>query len=138
MTQVRKPAEAREKDLRLAIYRIERGRAHTKATKLSIAAVAREAGVTPALIHNHYPAIAEAIRLKLGTSSRQQRDAKQDQLKVEREKNRALRKELETMRSQLAALASINEMLLAENRILKVKEDNPKVIDIGRSPGRAQ
>lgn len=51
----RKNAEAREKDLRLAMHRIERGRARTGESKLSIAAVAREAGVTTALIHNPLP-----------------------------------------------------------------------------------
>ncbi|MCW5185274.1 hypothetical protein [Burkholderia cenocepacia] len=49
MAETRKSGEAREKELRLAIHRIQRGRAHTKVTKLSIAAVAREAGVSPAL-----------------------------------------------------------------------------------------
>ena len=62
MSQQRKSASARERDLRLAILRIERGRSHTKATRISIASVAREAGVSSALIHNHYPAIADAIR----------------------------------------------------------------------------
>ena len=36
-----KPAEDREKDLKLAIYRLQKGRAHTKETKVTIAAVAR-------------------------------------------------------------------------------------------------
>jgi hypothetical protein len=41
MSQQRKSASARERDLRLAILRIERGRSHTKATQISIASVAR-------------------------------------------------------------------------------------------------
>ncbi|WP_339540135.1 TetR/AcrR family transcriptional regulator [Pseudomonas sp. RA_5y_Pfl1_P24] len=55
-----KPAEDREKDLKLALYRIQRVRAHTGETKVTIAAVASKAGVSSALIHNHYPNIAEA------------------------------------------------------------------------------
>lgn len=121
MVQQRKTAEHREKDLKLAIYRIERGRAHSKATKLSIAAVAREAEVTPALIHNHYPLIANEIRMKLGASSRQQRDAKHDELKRERERNKALRGELAEMRTQVSSLATINEMLHLEIRSLKAQ-----------------
>lgn len=119
MSQQRKSATTREKELRLAIYRIERGRAHTAATKLSVSAVAREAGVTPALIHNHYPSIAEEIRVKLGASSRERRDAARDELKLEREKTNKLRKELAEATSQIAKLASINETLLLENQVLR-------------------
>ncbi|WP_218827933.1 MULTISPECIES: hypothetical protein [unclassified Burkholderia] len=74
MAETRKSGEAREKELRLAIHRIQRGRAHTKATTLNIATVAREAGVSPALIHNHYPGIAEIIRNAQGRDNRAQRE----------------------------------------------------------------
>ncbi|MCF3159777.1 TetR family transcriptional regulator, partial [Pseudomonas juntendi] len=42
--------------------------------KLSITSVARAAGVTPGLIHNTYPSIAERIRNIVGKSVRAQRD----------------------------------------------------------------
>lgn len=129
MTTKRKPAEARRKDLKLAISRIERGRAHTKATKLSITSVAKEAGVTPALIHNQYPDIAEDIRDKQGRSNRAQRDAKHGELLEEREKNRTLRAEVAELRLQVARLASINEVLVMENRVLKAKKADGKVSD---------
>lgn len=119
MTKLRKSFEAREKDLRLAIHRIERGRSHTKATKLSVSAVAREAGVTPALIHNHYSSIAEEIRAKVGATSRQQRDAKVSELKDIQAKNRDLRQQLSDAGNQVSKLASINEMLLMENSTLR-------------------
>lgn len=118
MTSVRKNADIREKEIRLAIFRIERGRSHTDATKLTISAVAREAGVSSSLLHNHYAAIAEEIRTKQGASSRQKLDAKQDDLSIERGKTKALRGELEELRMQVAKLASINEMLEIENRTL--------------------
>jgi len=92
--------------------------------------VAHEAGVTPALIHNHYPDIAEAIREAQGRSSRAQRDVKHEQLLAERERNRALRAENQALRSQLARLASINEVLQAENRVLEAKQRDSKVVDI--------
>lgn len=69
MSKQRKPADKREKDLRLAMFRIQRGRAHTDVEKLSISSVAREAGVSASLIHNHYPDIAEAIRLAQGAAA---------------------------------------------------------------------
>jgi len=134
MSQQRKSATARERDLRLAILRIERGRSHTKATQISIASVAREAGVSPALIHNHYPAIADAIRQVQGRSSRQQRDTKHEQLKAELEKARALRRDVEQLRADVDRLASINEVLLAENAVLKAKLADRRVVDLSSKP----
>lgn len=116
MTIKRKPSDARERDLQLALARIQRGRAHTGESKITIAAVAREAGVSTALIHNHYPAVAEAIREAQGRSSRAQRDVKHQDLLAAREKNRTLREEIEELRAKVARLASINEVLIAEAR----------------------
>lgn len=130
MTTKRKPSDARERDLKLALARIQRGRAHTGETKITIAAVAREAGVSTALIHNHYPIIAEAIRNAQGRSSRTQRDVKHQDLRAEREKNRALRQEIEELRAKVASLASINEVLIAENRVLTAKQSDSKVVDL--------
>lgn len=130
MTTRRKPSDVRERDLQLALARIQRGRAHTGESKVTIASVAREAGVSTALIHNHYPIIAEAIRDAQGRSSRVQRDVKHQELRAEREKNRALRLEIEGLRAKVASLASINEVLIAENRLLKAKQSDSKVIDL--------
>lgn len=130
MSNERQTAENRSKHLRLAIYRIERGRAKTGATELSISAVAREAGVTPALIHNHYPTIAEEIRNKLGASSRQQRDAKQEALKVALQEKKALLKELSDARQRIARLASINETLLLQNQTLRAAVESSVVVPL--------
>lgn len=134
MSQQRKIASTRERDLRLAMLRIERGHSHTKATKLSIASVAKEAGVSAALIHNHYPAIADAIRQAQGRSSRQQRDAKHEQLKAERGKTHALRGDVEQLRADVNRLASINEVLLAENAVLRAKLADRRVVDLNSNP----
>jgi AcrR family transcriptional regulator len=130
MTIKRKSAEAREKDLQLALARIQRGRAHTGETKVSIAAVAREAGVSTALIHNNYPGIAEKIRQAQASSSRAQRDVKHQYFRMEREKNRALRQEIEELRAKVARLASLNEVLIAEVRVLKAIQSDPKVFNL--------
>ena len=132
-----KPAEDREKDLKLALYRIQKGRAHTGETKVTIAAVAREAGVSAALIHNHYPGIAETIREVQGRSSRAVRDVKHQDLTAERKKSAAYRQEIDDLRVKIANLASINEVLLEENRVLNAKIDDRKVVDLaGRKPHR--
>lgn len=123
-----KPAEDREKDLKLSLYRIQKGRARTGETKVTIAAVAREAGVSTALIHNHYPRIAEAIREAQGRSSRAMRDVKQQDLIAERIKSTAYRQEIEELRTKVANLASVNEVLLDENRDLKAKISDHKVV----------
>ncbi|AQZ32763.1 TetR family transcriptional regulator [Pseudomonas sp. LPH1] len=125
-----KPAEDREKDLKLALLRIQKGRTRTGETKVTIAAVAREAGVSTALIHNHYPSIAEAIREIQGRSSRAMRDVKHQDLIAERKKSAAYRQEITELRSKVANLASINEMLLDENRVLKAKMNDRNVVDL--------
>jgi len=87
--------------------------------KLSIAAVARAAGVTPGLIHNTYPAVAERIRNLMGKSVRAQRDSKHQALMSEKEKNRALRVENNQLLAELARIASVNQRLLFEIAELK-------------------
>ena len=87
--------------------------------KLSISAVAKMAGVTPALIHNTYPDLAEKIRGLVGKATRTQRDAKHSALVREREINRTLRKELVETRATIAKLASVNQTLLNEIAVLK-------------------
>lgn len=124
-----KPAEDREKDLKLALYRIQKGRAHTGETKVTIAAVAREADVSTSLIHNYYPGIAETIREAQGRSSRAIRDVKHQDLIAERKKSAAYRQEIEDLRAKVARLASINEVLLDDNDVLKAKLNSPNVVD---------
>lgn len=125
-----KLAEDREKDLKLAIYRIQKGRAHTGETKVTIAAVAREADVSTSLIHNYYPGIAETIREAQGSSSRTIRDVKHQDLIAERKKSADYRQEIEELRNKVAHLASINEVLLNENEVLKSKLKDRKVVDL--------
>lgn len=125
-----KPAEDREKDLKLALLRIQKGRTRTGETKVTIAAVAREAGVSTSLIHNYYPGIAEIVREAQGRSSRAVRDVKHQDLIAERKKSAAYRQEIEELRAKVANLASINEVLLDENRVLKAKMNDRKVVDL--------
>lgn len=68
-------------DLQLAMHRLQK-----RQEKATIAAVAREANVTPALIHNRYPDFAEEVRKVNGKATREQRDAKHTLLVSEREK----------------------------------------------------
>lgn len=121
MSTARKAAEVRERELRLALSRIQRGRSRTKAKRLSIAAVAREAGVTAALIHNHYPEMAVAIREAMGNGERGSREAKNQNLKALRVRTKELNDEVKALRTDVARLASINEVLMAKNTSLEAK-----------------
>jgi AcrR family transcriptional regulator len=121
MSIERKTAEVRERELRLALSRIQRGRSRTKAKRLSIAAVAREAGVTAALIHNHYPGLAAAIREAMGRGERASREAKNQEIMALRTRAHELNDEVKALRADVARLASINEVLMAENTLFKAK-----------------
>jgi AcrR family transcriptional regulator len=125
---VYKAANDREKDLNLALSRIQHGRAKTGESKVSIAAVAREAGVSAALIHNHYPEVAEAIRKSQNRSSRAVRDMKHDDLINERKKSVAYRQQIVELREKVARLASINEVLSDENNIHREKLVDRRVV----------
>lgn len=92
--------------------------------RMSISAVAREAGVTPALIHNVYADVAEEIRRLAGKGVRAQRDAIQRQLAEERARSRDLREKLKAAESDLAKQASINAMLRHEIDLLKAFADD--------------
>jgi AcrR family transcriptional regulator len=96
-------------ELKLALHRLQKS-----GVKVSIAAVAKEAEVTPALLHNRYPDFAEEIRKLSGRTTRIQRDTKHEKLMVEREKNRELRLQIDGLMEEITNLASVNESLRAE------------------------
>lgn len=102
-----------ERKLKDAINRLQE-----TGSKVSISAVAKEANVTPALIHNTYPDIAERIRGVIGKTTRSQRDATHDALVKEKERNRELRAEVDGLKKEMAKLASVNLTLLSKIAVL--------------------
>ncbi|MNG10398.1 hypothetical protein D3C85_1239430 [compost metagenome] len=58
------------------------------------------------------------------------RDVKQQDLIAERKKSAAYRQEIEELRAKVANLASINEVLMYDNRVLKAKLNDPKVVEL--------
>ena len=94
----------RLKSLNLACRRVEieatrLGRPRT----LSVLRVAREAGVSPALIHNHYPEIAARIRRFRGIPAVSRPESELLRLKSQ---NAELRRQLGEARKDQASLAS--------------------------------
>ena len=87
----------------------------------TIAAVAREAGVTAALIHNKYPDIAKEVRRLAGKPATRD-EAVATALKAEMAKSRELREESNDLRNRMRALASVNESLRQELNLLKAMD----------------
>ena len=113
--------ERTQKALELAIKRIQSGvpRIVEKNTKLSIAAVAREAGVSNATIHNRYPVLANKIRELMNDSYQLKSLAQQRSLKECSAKLAQARREIDRLKSELAKSQSINLRLMKENELLQ-------------------
>jgi hypothetical protein len=124
-------AENTRRSLELALSRLQKGRGKVvKSGKLTIAAVAREAGVSTATIHNRHPDFAEQIRALQGKETRRQRDQKNEQLKQARATIRELRAEILELNADLERLASINETFALENRVLRAVRDGENVTEL--------
>ena len=130
METARKTADRRLKDLRLALLRIQKGRSQTGASKVTVRAVATEAGVSNSLIYNHYPSFLKEIEAATGKVAREQRDAKHQELKDEQATNRRLRAELKLAQDRIAKIASINEALASDNELLRARIASPKIIPL--------
>ena len=108
------------KAVRLAIIRIEKGRPNVVSDKrkMSVAAVAEEAGVSRALIHRDCPDLLERIKGGVNKGIRQQRDAKQIELNEYKERNRELRTEVAELKAMLSKIQSQNATLIRKNMVL--------------------
>ncbi|GAD32315.1 tetR family transcriptional regulator-like protein [Photobacterium leiognathi lrivu.4.1] len=125
--------KATHKAVRLAIIRIEKGRPNivSDKRKMSVAAVAEEAGVSRALIHRDCPDLLERIKGGVNKGIRQQRDAKQNELKEYKERNRELRSEVAELKAMLAKVQSQNATLIRKNMVLSSgSETNSNITQI--------
>ncbi|KWR87596.1 hypothetical protein RM96_24210 [Cupriavidus sp. IDO] len=130
------PPRRRDRERTLNELQLALGRLQSANKKVSISAVAKEADVTPALIHNTYPDFAERIRTLVHGSARAQRDDKHHELKLQRAANAQLYKVIADQNKEIVDLASINEALRAEIQVLtRIVEG--KVVEL-RSGGRAR
>ncbi|NYT73775.1 hypothetical protein HZU72_15265 [Halomonas sp. QX-2] len=122
--------ELTAKAIRQAIVRIEKGRPKVvkPGRKLSIQAVAEEAGVSRATIHNNHPNLAERIREAGNKAVRAQRDEKNIEIKELRAKYTALRQDYIHTRELNQDMASEMASLVAENQRLRVIVENEKVV----------
>ena len=125
-------ADKTRKKLENALLRLKHGRPRvvSKDRKLTIAALAEEAGVSDALIHNRYPDIAAEVRKLTNKQLKSQRDKKTQQLKAANDKNRELRAELDSLEAQVRKLASLNARYEVENEQLKAEVKASNVVRI--------
>ncbi|PIQ02527.1 MAG: TetR family transcriptional regulator [Piscirickettsiaceae bacterium CG_4_10_14_3_um_filter_44_349] len=127
-------ANATEKEIRNALIRLKHGRPKVvdKKRKISISALAEEAGVSDSTIHNRYPEVAAEVREIIGKEHKTQRDEKNEQLKSEKLKNKELREYIEQLESDIRRLTSINATLNNENAQLKAEMASGKVVRINQ------
>ena len=121
-----------EKALQNALIRLKHGRPKVveKTRKISISALAEEAGVSDSTIHNRYPEIASQVRVIIGKEHKVQRNEKNQKLKIEKSKNRELRAEIENLESDIRKLTSINATLEHKNGQLKAKLASGNIVRI--------
>lgn len=133
--------EKTHKRIRLAIVRLEQGQPKIvqKSRKISVAAVAEEAGVSRALIHKDYPDLLDRIMENAKKNMKVQRDVKHAVLKKEREKNRQLRQLVVELREQRDVLASKNATLELEiRRLTAIVESKNVTVFRGNMPQKPQ
>jgi len=128
-------ANSTEKELRNALMRLKHGRPKLvdKKRKISISALAEEAGVSDSTIHNRYPEIAAEVREMIGKAHKVQRDEKNERLKSEKSKNKELRDYIEQLEADIRKLTSINATLSYENSQLKAEMASGKVVRINQN-----
>lgn len=121
--------EMTRKGILQAIVRIEKNRPKVieAGRRISIAAVAEEAGVSRALIHNNYPDLASRIRGAGDKEVRAQRDEKQAEVQAERAKSKQLREELAGMREKLQKMATELAQVTNENERLLSDMESKKI-----------
>jgi AcrR family transcriptional regulator len=108
--------------LELALRRLQHGKMRSNQDgRISIAAVAREAGVSNATIHNRYPEIAERVRALHARTSKDIPKAIPDTSEVLHKKWRRARKEIDQLKLDLVKSQSINLRLVRENEMLRAR-----------------
>jgi AcrR family transcriptional regulator len=108
--------------LELALRRLQLGRMQSGTSeRISIAAVAREAGLSNATIHNRYPDIAERVRALHVKTSRHQTKSLPDSTDVLQRKLKEARQAIEQLKSDLVKSQSINLRLAKENEQLTAR-----------------
>lgn len=128
---IKRSRKTRE-ELRRAILRIEHQRpkrVDKEACRLNISTVAREAGLTPASIHNSYPEIAEIIRAKIRAVNGGRRPKAELKLKQLSSRVSRLQEQLRSAERDVARIASENAKLLSVIAELRARLRSHNVVE---------
>ena len=123
--------------IRMAIVRMEKGKPKVVSSdrKISIKAVAEEAGVSDSLIHKDHSDLVRRIYKNNDKDYRSERDKKHQELKAERAKSKELRGRVAELESQLRKLTSINARLELELTTLRSVKNSQNVTEFrGKKP----
>lgn len=103
--------------------------------RVTISGVARAVGVSPALIHNRYPTLAQEIRAKDSyRKSKSTHDLRQE-LRAEISKNKLLMEEYRKLEEDFRKLSSANEALRVRLAEAEAITRSKNVFPIGPSGG---
>ena len=116
----------------MAIVRMEKGKPKVVSSdrKISIKAVAEEAGVSDSLIHKDHSDLVRRIYKNNDKDYRSERDKKHQELKAERVKSKELRGRVAELESQSRKLASINARLELELTTLRWVKNSQNVTEL--------
>lgn len=113
--------------LELALHRLQRATSQAEpGSRLSIAAVAREAGVSNATIHNRYPEIAARIRRIQLAPGRRRAKTPIDSTDALQRKYTNAKMEIDELKAALARSLSINLRIAKENELLRSRLKNSR------------
>jgi len=100
-------------ELNLALARLRNNNPKTvkRGTKITVASVAKEAGVDPSTIYRFHESVRVEIRKARNAATKKQQPADQDELRKAEQRAKEYRLAAEELQSQLHTLAQQNYML---------------------------
>jgi predicted nuclease with TOPRIM domain len=119
--------------LELAILRIQKGRTRVvpQDARLNVSNVAKEAGVSDALLYKDvYSDVLRSIKSITGKADREARDRTREELTRKRGQLAETRRELQQLKQDFARLAERNRVLELENEELRSKGVTGKIVPI--------
>lgn len=119
--------------LELAILRIQKGRTRVvpQDARLNVSNVAKEAGVSDALLYKDvYSDVLRSIKSITGKADREVRDRTREELTRKRGQLAETRRELQQLKQDFARLAERNRVLELENEELRSKGVTGKIVPI--------
>jgi predicted nuclease with TOPRIM domain len=119
--------------LDLAILRIQKGRTRVvpQDARLNVSNVAKEAGVSDALLYKDvYSDILRSVKSITGKADREARDRTREELTHKRGQLAETRRELQQLKQDFARLAERNRVLELENEELRSKGVTGKIVPI--------